>query len=92
MFLHIETVHYLDDYKLELVFNDGKQKIVDLRDELYGAAFEPLKDKSFFQKVSINPETQTIEWPNGADFAPEFLYEIGEEPPKSTRLQPLQTA
>lgn len=92
MFIHIETVHYLDDYKLELVFNDGKQKVVDLSDELYGAAFESLKDKIYFQQVAVNPETQTIEWPNGVDFAPEFLYGIGEEPPQTARSRPLQTA
>lgn len=92
MFLHIETVEYVEDYKLELTFTDGKCKIVDLSSELFGSVFEPLKNKAYFQQVGINQETQTIEWPNGADFAPEFLYEIGEEPPKTTRSRPLQTA
>lgn len=36
--------------------------------------FEPLADPSVFAQVSVNPELRTITWPNGADFAPEFLY------------------
>ncbi|NHZ72326.1 MAG: DUF2442 domain-containing protein [Aquificales bacterium] len=92
MFLHIETVQYLGDYKLELAFNDGVHSIVDLSEELYGSVFDPLKDKSLFQQVTVNPETQTIEWPNGADFAPEFLYALGEDPAKTINSSPLQTA
>jgi hypothetical protein len=41
---------------------------------LYGEIFEPLKDKSLFQQVFVT--SRTIEWSNGADFAPEFLFEI----------------
>ena len=48
-------------------------------DQLYGEIFEPLRDRRLFQQVHVNPETNTIEWPNGADLAPEFLYEIGTE-------------
>ena len=79
MFLHVIDVVYLDQYKLRLEFNDGTVKNVDLEDELYGDIFEPLKDIEFFRKVKVNPDTNTIEWENGVDFAPEFLYKIGHE-------------
>ncbi len=79
MFLHVTGVSYLGDYKLRLEFNNGAVKDVDLKAELYGEVFEPLKDIEFFKQAAINPDTDTIEWPNGADFAPEFLYELGKE-------------
>jgi hypothetical protein len=79
MFLHVVKVTYLNDYKLRLKFNNGVVKDVDLQDELYGEIFEPLKDIDIFKQVVINPDTNTIEWPNGADLAPEFLYETGQE-------------
>lgn len=79
MFLHVIRVRYLQPYELELEFSDEVVKRVDLCKELHGEMFEPLKDPEFFKRVLVNEETNTIEWPNGADFAPEFLYEIGEE-------------
>ena len=79
MFIHVTQVVYLKDYKLRLTFDDGVAKDVDLSDELYGEIFEPLKDIELFEHVTVNADTNTIEWPNGADFAPEFLYEIGKE-------------
>lgn len=79
MFLHVTSVIYLEDYKLRLQFSNRAVKDVDLSDELYGEVFEPLKGIEFFKQMAVNPDTNTIEWPNGADFAPEFLYEIGEE-------------
>lgn len=78
MFLHITDFIQLDDYQLQLTFNNGVVKQVNLLQELYGKIFEPLKTISFFRKVTLNPDTQTIEWPNGADFAPEFLFELGQ--------------
>ena len=83
MFLHVTNVIYLKNYRLRLEFDDGKIKDIDLKDELYGEIFEPLKNCEFFKKVYINPDTGTIEWSNGADFAPEFLYEAGREIRKS---------
>jgi hypothetical protein len=79
MFLHVTEVHLTKAYDLRVTFSDGVVKEVDLAGELHGEVFEPLKDLEVFKKVRVNTETNTIEWPNGADFAPEFLYEIGRE-------------
>lgn len=78
-FLQVATVNHINDYRLRLDFSDGVVKKVDLSRELHGEAFEPLKDLAFFNQVKVNLETNTIEWPNEADFAPEPLYEIGKE-------------
>jgi hypothetical protein len=48
---------------------------VDLSDRLFGEIFEPLKDPAFFRQFQVHPDLHTVSWPNGADFAPEFLYE-----------------
>ena len=79
MFLHVTDVGLTKDYELRVTFSDGVVKEVDLVGELHGEIFEPLKDPEVFKQVRVSVETNTIEWPNGADFAPEFLYEIGRE-------------
>lgn len=48
---------------------------VDLEPQLHGEVFEPLKDPQYFQQFRIDADLHTLVWPNGADFAPEFLYE-----------------
>ena len=79
MFPRVTRVRHLEGYRLEVAFNDQTVKVVDLEGELYGEVFEPLKGIAFFKRAELNPETGTVEWPNGADFAPEFLHEIGRE-------------
>ena len=83
MFLHVENLEYLEAYKLRLTFNSQVTQDIDLSTEIYGEIFEPLNDIEYFQQVFLNPETKTIEWPNGADFAPEFLYELGQAIPQT---------
>jgi hypothetical protein len=78
MFLHVVGVRPLADYTLRVELSDGRVREVDLRNELYGEIFEPLREPDFFAKAAVNPETRTVEWPNGADFAPEFL--AGDQP------------
>ncbi len=63
------------DFTVYLRFADGTEGNVDLRDELYGELFEPLKDPAVFKALFVHPEFHTLCWPNGADLAPEFLYE-----------------
>lgn len=74
MFLEITQARHISDYKLSLKFNDGTETTVDLENELNGSVFTPLKDKRKFSKFSV--VFNTIEWENGADFAPEYLYEL----------------
>lgn len=72
--LKIISAKYLEDYKIWLEFKDETKGIVDLSNELWGEVFEPLKDKILFQNFKISEISDTIEWFNGADLAPEFLY------------------
>lgn len=72
--IEIVSAKYLDGYKLNLVFSNGEVKIADLSGLLDGEVFEPLKDIEFFKNFSI--PFNTVQWDNGADFAPEYLYEI----------------
>ena len=64
---------YLHGHTLWLRFADGLEGEVDLRSELEGEMFEPLRDEGYFKQVVFHPELRTVVWPNGADFAPEFL-------------------
>lgn len=66
---------YVSAYTIWLRFEDGTEGEVDLSQELHGAVFEPLRKPEYFASFRVNHDTGTIEWPNGADFAPEFLYE-----------------
>ena len=75
MILHVKQAKYLHDYVIWLRFNDGAEGEVDLADELEGEVFGPLKDVSKFKSFKVDPVLGTIVWENGADLAPEFLYE-----------------
>ena len=79
MIVHITEARVVGPYSLELAFGDGLRKRVNLRSELNGAVFEPLRDTAYFAKVSVDPDSRTVAWRNGADFAPDFLYHYEAE-------------
>jgi len=62
------------DWKLDVAFSDGTRGVVSIKDRLFGPVFEPLKDADLFNQVSVD-EFGAIVWPNGADLAPDALYE-----------------
>ncbi|MEX1257410.1 MAG: DUF2442 domain-containing protein [Gemmatimonadota bacterium] len=72
-------VEHLGHYRVRLEFTDGAVKDADLSEELFGEVFEPLRNPQLFREGKLNEGTGTIEWPNGADFAPEFLSRIGSD-------------
>lgn len=67
-------IQYKEGFVYHVVFDDGRRGDIDLSEYVgRGPVFEPLRDKSFFKNAKI--EGGTISWPNGADIAPEALYE-----------------
>jgi hypothetical protein len=63
-------------YKVWLRFADGVAGEVDLASSLNGEVFMPLRDPAVFRTLRADPEHCTLTWPNGADLAPEFLYDL----------------
>ena len=76
MILRILESETASPYRLRLTFNNGTRKTVDVRPLLQGPVFEPLWDAAYFSLGRIDPISGTVVWPNGADFAPEALYEL----------------
>jgi len=73
----VVAAKYVKDYQVWLKFNDGTEKIVDFKQKVLSEKrniFLPLKDLEYFKQVFFNSESDTIQWPNGADVAPETLY------------------
>ena len=75
--IDVRQARYVRDYVLRLEFDDGLEGEVDLSPYLHrGPIFSPLADLSYFRRFSL--EGGTVAWPNGADIAPERLYEMTE--------------
>jgi len=73
--LEVVRAEYIADYKVRVRFNTGEEGVVDLRGALWGPVFEPLKELAAFRRFSTSDVLHTICWENGADLAPEFLYD-----------------
>ena len=74
MILHVTKARLVRPFSLDLWFNDGTSKRVDLRRRLRGEVFRPLRDPAWFARVRLDRIGGTVVWPNGADFAPEYLH------------------
>ena len=75
----VVDARYVRGFTVWLKFADGTEGEVDLSAELWGPVFEPLRDPDYFRQFKL-AEYGTISWPNGADIAPEFLYEKAHVP------------
>ena len=74
--LRIEAARFAGPHELLLHFNDGAERRVDLLPVLTGLVFLPLRDPEFFSRVTLDPVAGTVVWPNGADFAPDYLRQL----------------
>jgi hypothetical protein len=70
----VVEIKFKEGFVYHVVFDDGKRGNIDFSEYVgRGPVFERLRDPVFFKKATI--EGGTISWPNGADIAPETLYE-----------------
>lgn len=76
MILHVTEAVVCGPHHLRLRFSDGVTKRVDLAPLLRGPVFEPLRDPAYFARVELDEDFGAVQWPNGADFAPEALHEL----------------
>src|SRR5208337_1305973 len=64
---------YRGEFRIRLTFNDLSERTVDFRPWIEGPVFEALKDTAYFRQFFV--DGGAVAWPNGADIAPETLYE-----------------
>ena len=81
MFMRVIDARHVEAYRVPLSFNDGTTAEVDLKHSLHGPIFEPLRDVEYFKSFSI--VGHTLAWPNGADFAPDYLRSLVNTPART---------
>jgi len=81
MFMHVTDARHVEGYRVQLSFSDGTTAEVDLKNSLEGPIFMPLQDVEYFKSFSI--VGHTLAWPNGADFAPEYLRSLVSTPART---------
>ena len=73
MWLSVKHVQATDNYKLILTFENSEKRHLDITQFFNIGRFAELRDINEFKKVRV--VFDTIEWENGLDLDPEFLYE-----------------
>jgi len=77
----VRAVKPLDDLRVHVVFTDGSAREIDLDPYLRGPIFEPIRrNRKLFVSVYVDPDSETLTWPNGADIDPDVLYYDGNPP------------
>ena len=71
----VTSVEPLGDYRLRIGFDDGSTREIDLEPVLEGELYGPLRDRTLFASLRLDPEVHTLVWPNGADFDPAILHD-----------------
>jgi hypothetical protein len=73
--IDVTAARVLARYVVELTFETGETRVIDLEPLLQGPVFQPLVDDyALFKQLRVDPEAGTVVWPNGADISPRTLY------------------
>jgi hypothetical protein len=74
----IRSFEIVSDFTLRIRFDDQTEQVINFRPILAGELYGPLRDLRLFNQVCLDPEVQTLVWPNGADFDPATLHDWPE--------------
>ena len=73
---YVKSVRALDDYQLEVSFDNGECRIFDVKPYLSRGIFVRLRNRSLFRAVRV--VAGSVEWPGGLDLSYETLYVRGQ--------------
>ncbi|MCA1699991.1 MAG: DUF2442 domain-containing protein [Actinobacteria bacterium] len=74
--VYVTEVEPLEGHWIRAVFSDGAVKDIHLGDLFAaGGVFAPIYcERELFERVTVNPDSGTVEWPGEVDLDPEVLY------------------
>lgn len=72
MYIGAKDVKPLPDFRLLITFENGEQRVFNVKPYLDKGVFQELRDLSLFNSARISFDA--VEWANGADLCPETLY------------------
>ena len=70
----VVSARYLGDYRVWIKFDNGREGLIDLEDDLWGDEHEALRDRVLFSELYVDPGRATLAWDNGSDFNADYLY------------------
>ncbi len=82
MYHDVTNVKCLDDFRLELTFDDGRSGVVDCKPLIAkGGVFARLRDPEVFRRARVNDELGVVTWDDEVDIAPETAYSLATGAP-----------
>lgn len=81
MIVRIKSVKPLKDYMLHVIFDDGKNVLYDVKDDIDNIpTYEDLKTiNGLFDQVQLDESRTCIFWNDYIDLASDIIYEYGKE-------------
>ena len=73
---HVKSVRALEDYELEVSFDNGESRRFDLKPYLDRGIFARLRDQAAFRAVRV--VAGSVKWANGLDLSYDTLYLEGQ--------------
>ena len=80
---HVKSVRAIEEYQLEVSFDNGESRQFDLKPYLDRGIFVRLRDQDAFRAVRV--VAGSIEWTNGLDLSYDTLYVEGQPIVTTTR-------